>query len=65
METACKKNKDLRTHNKNLITVYIKSSYPFYRSRLLHPVAHMKLSTEDLNSWLMIFISGRGFSLNL
>ena len=26
METACKKNKD--TQNKNLITIYIKSSYP-------------------------------------
>ena len=34
METACKKNKD--TQNKNLITIYIKSSYRFIIKKFLY-----------------------------
>ena len=32
MEAACKKNKD--TQNKNIATIYIKSSYPFITKKL-------------------------------
>ena len=34
METACKKNKDTR-QTKNLITIYINSSYPFIIDKFL------------------------------
>ena len=60
--------------NKNLVIVYIKSSYPFYRDRLLHPhwylnfrypAPHLKLSSEDLNPRLMILISGQVFEFGL
>ena len=34
METACKKSKD--THKKNLITIYIKFSYPFIIKKFLY-----------------------------
>ena len=34
METACKKKED--TLNKNLITIYMKSSYPFTMKKFLY-----------------------------